>query len=404
MRIAVDIGPLRPPFTGVANFTLFLLDALLREEPDLSIAGFGGLRWKVIDRGFLQHTAENAQKELEGTSGIPVRITSGTDRELMILQLKKQILSLGGAQYAFRKVRRTMFEYGSIFGRFSLFHAFNYCPPGPAKIPIIPVVYDLSVFRYPDLHPVSRVRAMQELSKYIAMAPIVHTISEFTASEITDVFGVDRSRILVTYPGLSPIFRAQNGPALETLAQFDLISRGYALTVATLEPRKNLRTLVAAYARLPVSLRVQMPLCIVGGHGWGNLELPPQSRQLQSDGSIRFLGYASDAQLRDLYAGARIVLYPSLYEGFGMPVIEAMACGAPVAASTTSSLPEAIGKVGRLIHPLDVDAWTAELFCAATDIGYGNEHTNAARRAHALSFTWQRAAGQTIRMYQAIAK
>lgn len=175
------------------------------------------------------------------------------------------------------------------------------------------------------------------------------------------------------------------------------------MTVATLEPRKNLRTLIDSFARLPAKLRGQMPLCVVGGHGWGNLELPTQSRELQSDGSLRFLGYAPDAQLRDLYAGARIVLYPSLYEGFGMPVIEAMACGTPVSASATSSLPEAVGKFGRLIHPLDVDAWTAELYRAAIDIDDRNERTKAARRAHALSFTWQRAASQTIQMYQTIA-
>ena len=93
------------------------------------------------------------------------------------------------------------------------------------------------------------------------------------------------------------------------------ISGGYALTVATLEPRKNLRTLVAAFSRLPSDVRLKMPLCVVGGHGWGHIALPAESRQLQLDGSLRFLGYASDAQLRDLYAGARIMLYPSLYEG-----------------------------------------------------------------------------------------
>lgn len=403
MRIAVDIGPLRPPFTGVANFELFLLDALLQEEPSLLIEGFGGLRWKVIDRGFLQHTAERAQKELEGTSCVPTRIASGIDREPIISQLRKRVLTFDSAQNTFREFRRIVFEYGSNIGRFGLFHAFNYCPPGPARIPIIPVVYDLSVFRHPDLHPAARVRGMAELASYIAAAPMVHTISEFTASEITDVFGVERSKIFVTYPGVAPIFRARRDPSIESLAHFGLISGGYALTVATLEPRKNLRTLIDAFARLPAKLRGQMPLCVVGGHGWGNLELPMQSRELQSDGSLRFLGYASDAQLRDLYAGARIVLYPSLYEGFGMPVIEAMACGTPVSASATSSLPEAVGKVGRLIHPLDVDAWTAELYRAATDIDDRNERTKAARRAHALSFTWQRAASQTIRMYQTIA-
>jgi len=318
--------------------------------------------------------------------------------------LWNSVRTLNGTQYLLRATRRITFEWGSDLGRFNLFHAFNYCPPAPAKIPIIPIIYDLSVLRYPETHPAARVRAMEQLGRYVAAAPMVHTISEFTASEITDVFGVERSRIIATYPGVAPIFRFQRDASPEILGHFGLISGGYALTVATLEPRKNLRTLVAAFSRLPTNVRRKMPLCIVGGHGWGHIELPAESSQLQLDGSLRFLGYASDAQLRDLYAGTRIMLYPSLYEGFGMPVIEAMACGAPVAASATSSLPEAVGKMGRLIDPLDVDAWTAELLRAATDTNYHDDDTSAARRAYALSFTWRRAAKETIKMYRKIAK
>jgi glycosyltransferase involved in cell wall biosynthesis len=97
------------------------------------------------------------------------------------------------------------------------------------------------------------------------------------------------------------------------------------------------------------------------------------------------------------------MLYPSLYEGFGMPVIEAMACGAPVVASASSSLPEAVGKFGRLVEPLDVEAWTAELLRAASDREWRDEGAKIARRAHALSFTWQGAAQATLQMYRMVA-
>lgn len=339
---------------------------------------------------------------LEGDLSLPSGRKPADDTGALRSTLWHSVRTLNGAQYLHGAARRIAFQWGSDLDRFRLFHAFNYCPPGPAEIPIIPVVYDLSVFRYPETHPAARVRGMDQLARYIAAAPMVHTISEFTASEITEVFSVERSRIIVTYPGVAPIFRIQADASPENLGHFGLRSGGYALTVATLEPRKNLRTLVLAFSHLPADVRLKMPLCVVGGHGWGHIALPAESRQLQLDGSLRFLGYASDAQLRDLYAGARIMLYPSLYEGFGMPVIEAMACGAPVAASATSSLPEAVGKMGRLINPLDVDAWTEELLRAATDVHYHDDHT--ARRAYALSFTWRRAAKETIQMYRKIVK
>jgi len=261
----------------------------------------------------------------------------------------------------------------------------------------------LSFIRYPDAHPRARLRALEPLARELTAAPVVHTISQFSAAEITRVFGVERSRIVVTYPGVAPAFRAQAGPCQATLRRFGLTSAAYALTVATLEPRKNLRTLVSAYSRLAAAERARMPLCIVGARGWGDIALPAQARELERERSLRFLGYVRDAELRDLYAGARVLLYPSLYEGFGMPVIEAMACGAPVVASATSSLPEAVGSWGRLVQPLDVDAWTSEMRRAAAGADAPDEEAARKRRAHALSFTWQRAAKETLRMYARVA-
>jgi glycosyltransferase involved in cell wall biosynthesis len=233
---------------------------------------------------------------------------------------------------------------------------------------------------------------------------VIQTISEFTASEISAIFGVGRSRVVVPYPAAAPIFSwPQRGASAGILASFGLQCGCYALTVATLEPRKNLRTLVAAFSRLPAAVRMQMPLCVVGAAGWGDLALPAPTRALEREGSLRFLGYVPDAQLRGLYAGARVMLYPSFYEGFGMPVIEAMACGAPVVASAGSSLPEAVGKFGRLVEPLDVEAWSAELLrAAASDGEWCDEGARSARRAHALSFTWQGAAQGTLQMYRRV--
>jgi glycosyltransferase involved in cell wall biosynthesis len=406
LRIAVDLAPLRPPFTGIGNFELFLLDALVAEDESLMLEGFEKLSWRTIDRHYLRETAQRAQKLLHG---IEVGPTDLDPKDALASALVKTsparriwhvVRKFEGVQWSARAAQRIRYKFG--LRRFSLYHAFNYRPPGRASIPVVPVVYDLSYHRYRDAHPRARLRALEPLAREIVAAPVVHTISQFSAAEITQVFGVERSRIVVTYPGVAPVFAAHAPPCEATLRRFDLTSAAYALTVATLEPRKNLRTLVAAYSRLPSAERARMPLCIIGARGWGDIALPAQSRALEREGSLRFLGYVWDAELRDLYAGARVMLYPSLYEGFGMPVIEAMACGAPVVASATSSLPEAVGSLGRLVHPLDVDAWTSELRRAAAEPD-PDEEASRNRRAHALSFTWQQAAKETMRMYRRVA-
>jgi glycosyltransferase involved in cell wall biosynthesis len=404
LRVAIDIGPLRPPFTGVANFELFLLDALLSEQPSLVIEGFGRLSWTGVTRALLEDAASRAHKALRSSSPAASGLHHSASPDPSLLRIWKVIRRLDGVQRLLAGARQASFEFGSDLRRFDLFHAFAYCPPGRADIPVVPVVYDLSYQRYPQTHPPARLRAMEPLAAYIAKAPVVHTISEFTASEISAIFGVGRSRVIVTYPAAAPIFSSPLGAASAgILAGFGLLGGCYALTVATLEPRKNLRTLVDAFSRLPTAMRMQMPLCVVGAAGWGDLALPAPTRVLEREGSLRFLGYVPDAQLRGLYAGTRVMLYPSFYEGFGMPVIEAMACGAPVVASAGSSLPEAVGKFGRLVEPLDVDAWSAELLrAAASDREWCDEGARSARRAHALSFTWQGAAQATLQIYRRV--
>ena len=409
MRIAVDIGPLRPPFTGVGNFELFLLDALLAKDTSLVVQGLERLSWRTVDRQYLRGAAARAHKLLEGEAAslpdlgrpqAPANARLGAPVP-PLRRLWRLVAPLAPVQWSARAAQRMRYRRGLRHCR--LFHAFNYLPPAQSDIPVIPVVYDLSFIRYPDAHPPERLRALEPLGRELAGAAMVQTISQFSASEITEVFGIDRSRIVVTYPGVAPVFRAPAPAPQETLRRYGLTGAAYALAVGALEPRKNLRTVVAAYSRLPAAERLRMPLCIVGPPGWGDIALPAQSRALRDEGSLRFLGFVSDAELRDFYAEARVLLYPSLYEGFGMPVIEAMAMGTPVVVSASSSLPEAAGMLGRLVEPLDVDAWTDELRRAVHVEDASDSEAAIKRRAHALLFSWQAAAEETVRMYGRIA-
>ncbi|MEA5440940.1 glycosyltransferase family 1 protein [Cyanobium gracile] len=283
----------------------------------------------------------------------------------------------------------------------SLFHAFQYVAPRQGVLPTIPVVYDLSFLRHPAWHPVSRLLALLPLAEQCRVAPVVHTISAFSAAEIQSLLGVDRRRIHIIPPGVGSAFLAEGPPHPTTLPAFDLRSDSFFLAVGTLEPRKNLCTLIQAYARLPPSLRRRWPLCVAGPGGWGDMALPPEAAGLIECGMLRFLGYLSVRDLRDLYCAARVVLYPSVYEGFGMPVIEAMACGAPVVCSDAAAIPEAGGSLATYVSPLDVEAWTRALVEVIDSTTSLDQNQRERRRAHALGFRWSLGAERAVGLYQA---
>jgi alpha-1,3-rhamnosyl/mannosyltransferase len=282
----------------------------------------------------------------------------------------------------------------------ALFHAFNYIPPVRLAVPTLPVVYDLSFIRYPAMHPQARVRWLSRLPNVIERAPLVHTISEFSKREIVEVFGVPQSRIIVAYPAAASIYRPLGiGPTIADLQKLDLLPNRYLLAVGTLEPRKNLKTLVAAYSKLSAADRSRCPLVIVGGKGWGTTDLPPATASLVREGSIRFLGYVSDPLLRSLYEGTRLMLFPSIYEGFGMPVVEAMACGAPIAHSGKTSMDEITGGLGLRIEALDVDAWTEHMRDAiSSDTDLRNERRQS-RINRAKTFSWTDSANVIRKAY-----
>jgi alpha-1,3-rhamnosyl/mannosyltransferase len=281
-----------------------------------------------------------------------------------------------------------------------LFHALMYrAPSRRSTVPVIPVIYDLSHVRFPEMHPIQRIRWMRWVEEECQRAAVIHTISHFTAQEIRTVFGVHAQRIHVIPPAVADIFRRPPAVEPKILAEFGLTAGTYALTVSTLEPRKNLRTLLAAYGALSPQERAVMPLVVVGAKGWGDAGLKGIDA-LVAEGNVRFTGYVTDEQLATLYTGTRMMLYPSTYEGFGMPVIEALACGAPVIGSNAASIPEASGGLGILVEPLDVDGWRDALGRALSDEPLTAPLARPRRREHATAWTWADAASRTAQLYR----
>jgi alpha-1,3-rhamnosyl/mannosyltransferase len=398
MRIGVDINPLRPPYTGVSNYELWLLDALISRESELHFLGYSAQSWVTVDQAFLAWRRSQAGKIVDsgGKSVAPPAL-----RQRLQSKLIPFIRRAPGAHRLVAYWRGQVYAGTVGAQKIDLFHAFMYrAPTRHSPVPVIPVVYDLSHVRFPEMHYRPRIRWMRWVEEECREAPVVHTISHFTAQEISTVFGVPRHRIHVIPPAVADVFRRVPFAKPSTLAAFDLQAGTYALTVSTLEPRKNLKTLLTAYAALTPQERSLMPLVVVGAKGWGDAGLVRGIDVLIAEGSLRFAGYVTDEQLATLYAGARVMVYPSVYEGFGMPITEALACGAPVVVSNAASLPEAAGGVGMLVEPLDVDGWRDALRRALRDGTLADPAACQRRREHATAWTWADAASHTAQLYR----
>jgi alpha-1,3-rhamnosyl/mannosyltransferase len=177
--------------------------------------------------------------------------------------------------------------------------------------------------------------------------------------------------------------------------------RQYVLCVGTLEPRKNLELAIRAYAALPPAFRDRYPMVTVGMKGWLTSKLESVMQPLVASGELRPLGFTSDETLASLYAGASVLIYPSLYEGFGLPPLEAMASGTPVIVSNRSTLPEVVGDAGVIIDAEDELGLRQALLRLVEDPGFWNERVSASLK-QAERFSWQRCADQTLAVYRKV--
>lgn len=291
-----------------------------------------------------------------------------------------------------RRLDQAAAEIAARTGKPVLYHEMNTIVR-PFSGPTVVTVHDLSWRVDRRLHTTERVAWLERgLRRTLRQATQFISVSEFTASEMVRLLGVDRSRIDVVPPGRSEQFRPMDAAAAApVLARYGLVDRGYVLSVSTLEPRKNFDRLLAAHASLPPDLRTRAPLVIAGGRGWGVTLANAAAERAQRSGELKLLGFVPDADLVALYARAAMCAYPSLYEGFGLPVIEAMACAVPVVTSETTALRETAGDAALLVDPLDVDAIADALRRVLENDALAAE-LRIRGPARAATFTWDRMA------------
>lgn len=377
MIVGFDGTILREPKTGIGYYTYFLIRYL---------AGQGDMEPRVFD-GLRMTTASSAGTAAGGESGRARKIVSTLRSSTLARALWRQARSV-----SFRRIS----------GEVDIFHATNYLPPGPIGVPWLPLIHDVSHLRHPEWHPVERVRFLERRSGEFARAPLVNTVSRFSASEIEATLAIPADRIRVTYPGTNPFYEVPAPPreVKETLAAVDVQPGRFFLSVGTLEPRKNLTTIIAAYEALPMTRKAKFPLIVVGPPGWGDLRLPSGAQALERAGALRFVGYANEPTMRALYQECAAFLFPSSYEGFGMPVSEALAMGARPIVARGGAPEEVADGHGIALDPFDTDAWRQALIRAAEENWHGDVLLRQQLGQAGKRFSWQENALATRRIYQ----
>jgi alpha-1,3-rhamnosyl/mannosyltransferase len=299
-----------------------------------------------------------------------------------------------------RRMDRTAAAMRGRLGLPVLYHEMNTIARPFDGVTVV-TVHDLSFRANPQLHPPARVAWMERrLLGTLRQARRFVAISAFTKAEMVTRLGIAAGRIDVVPLGLSADFRpVATEAAAPALARFGLADRAYVLAVSTLEPRKNFDRLLAAHASLPGALRQRFPLVIAGGRGWGSTLDPAAVAPHLADGTLRLPGFVSDDDLVPLYARAAVVAYPSLYEGFGLPVLEAMACGTPLVVSNGSGVAETAGDAALLVEPRDPAAIAEGLRRVLEDAVLADD-LRARGLVHAAGFTWDRMAAGLVRSWR----
>jgi glycosyltransferase involved in cell wall biosynthesis len=227
--------------------------------------------------------------------------------------------------------------------------------PVRVRLPAVVTVHDLTTLLYPETHSLKvRLSVMPFIERSVEQARQIAADSEATARDLRRLFPQCRDKIRVVYPGVDGEFRPGSQEAIAATREELGCPEGYVLFVGTLEPRKNLSLLVEAWRFLRRNDPTTLPLVLAGPYGWRSQRLLRYIRSLESEG-LHYLSHVDRERLVRLFQGARIFVLPSLYEGFGLPAVEAMACGVPTIVTETSSLPEVVGKGGLLVEVDDTE-------------------------------------------------
>jgi glycosyltransferase involved in cell wall biosynthesis len=359
MRIAIDATPLLIRSAGVKNYLYYWIEHLRRQAGSHSIRtvprldSLGALTHNRSIAGRLRTISGLASLAISSHTPLPVLdwLTSGAD----------------------------------------VFHASTLIVHPPRRPRLTATIHDLTVWLMPELHPPANQRAERSFAELLKLSHRLIAVSECTRNDAVRVLGIDPDKIVAIHSGIADaFFDADPGDVRERYG----LKRPFVLALGTIEPRKNIDALLDAFQALPADLRQQFDLVVAGPMGWASEKTAARL------GMVRYLGYVPEGDLAPLTAAATVFAYPSLYEGFGFPVAQAMAAGVPVITSNVSSLPEIAGDASLLIDPRSL----AELRDGLARLLESPDLRNdlAIRgRSRANRFRWQECAAKSLEFFRA---
>lgn len=369
MKIGLDGIPLGSIKTGVGHYTFELAQHLARAAPDDEL--------QVVSHiPFQPQAIENVAPPAENLKFISQPVNT----------LTKHWWTFGLPLY----LRRHSFD---------LFHGTNYDVPVWGGVPAVLTIHDLSLFLYPETHEQRRVRrARRRLPIMARLATAIIVPTQSVKNETCEHLPVNPEKVFVVHEAPRRCFRPlEPAQAKETRKRLG-VEDSFILYVGTIEPRKNLPTLVRAFEEIYRNTHLRPQLVIAGNKGWLTEELFANVEQSGVRDRILMTGYLGDDDLRALYSTCAVMSYPALYEGAGLPPLEAMACGASVVTTSTAAIAEMVGNGARLVAPKDQLALAANIVELLTDAG-ARESLAALGQKRAAEFTWERTAGATHEIY-----
>lgn len=354
MRIGIDISQIVYQ-TGVSRYTSELVKHLLKiDRENQYVLYAGSLRKRQILKAF--------------TAKLP------RDIRLVLTPLSPKLADLAWNRFNLFPPPET-----------DIFHASNWALPR-TKAKLVTTIHDLTFLKYPQTHtPYSVAVHTRHLNQAKKYADKIIAVSESTKKDLID-YGIPAEKISVIYEAAASVFRPVD--SRQARAKYGL-TKDYFLSVGTREPRKNLKRLIEAFSKLPArTVPAGTQLVIVGPIGWGE--------SLPTTANVRFLGFVPDEDLAGLYSATQAFVYPSLYEGFGLPVLEALSCGCPVITSNVSSLPEVGGEAAIYVNPDKVAEITQAL------VAVNKLNLTQKSLAQAQKFSWGKTAQETLKVYQEV--
>jgi len=382
MKILLDVSSVTPPLSGIGRYSLELARHLPAQD---GVDAVAFLRGDLVQTEF-SCSALNPPRPVSRLRQwvkpwLPYKLVLGPYR-------RRRARALAGRL-------RDYSDY--------IFYSPNFTMP-PVSGQSVVTLHDLSVFHFPDFHPRDRVNYLREqINHSVERADRLITDSEFVREELLALFNLPPEKVIAIALGVDATYRPRVAVELAAvLERYGLAAGNYLLSVGTIEPRKNLAGLLRAYGQLDEALRRRYPLVIAGSYGWNSDSLMAEIRRLRLSGEIIYLDYVPEHDLPLIYAGATAFCYFSFYEGFGLPVLEAMSSGVPVVCAKASALPELVADASLQVDPHDDLAMAGALQRALEDSAW-REEAGGRGRARSREYTWTRTCQRLVGVFSGLA-